>query len=77
MHDVEAFPQSLILGSLSSLQNFLSLKFIQSFPATRVSRGHLNLESLLGSAINLDTLIYRRSMLIIFTMTNTFGVKED
>lgn len=52
---VEPFLQSLMLGSSDPLQNFFSPKFTQSCPMTRASQGHLDLESLPGSAINLDT----------------------
>ena len=57
MDGVEAFPRSLNLGSSDPLQKFISPTFIQSCPATRVSQGHVDLESLPGSVINLDTLI--------------------
>ena len=57
MNGVEAFPQSLNLGSSDPLQKFLSPTFIQSCPATRVSQGHVDLESLPGSVKYLDTLI--------------------
>ena len=57
MNGVEAFPQSLNLGSSDPFQKFLSPTFIQSCPATRVSQGHVDLESLPGSVKYLDTLI--------------------
>lgn len=49
MDGVEAFPQSLNLGSSDPLQKFLSPTFIQSCPATRVSQGRVDPESLPGS----------------------------